>query len=65
MKVHNRADQTLKLLNMFERGGVKEIENFLIRTNRITYLKRHHKFKATLEGAEILCQKILSARDAT
>lgn len=63
MKAHDRADNTLKLLNMFERGGVKEIENFLTRTKRDMYLKRHHKFKVTLEGAEILCRQILSSRE--
>ena len=59
MKAHERAEFKLKLVGMYQRGGMGEIENYLIKTNRDQYLKKHQKYRATLEGAEISCKEII------
>ena len=59
MKAHTKADLTLKLVGMHQRGGISKIEDYLKRTGRDCFLKRHHKYKATIAGTEIFCKEIL------
>jgi len=63
MKKYVQVDLTIKLVNIYEQGGVSAIKKFLLQTERECFLKRHHQFKVTLEGAEILCQKLLLCKD--
>jgi len=59
MKAHIKADLTLKLVGMYQRGGMPKVEEYLKRTGRDCFLKRHHNYTATLEGTRIFCKEIL------
>lgn len=62
MKQIIKANLKLQLIGMYQREGISGVRNYLKRTGRECYLKRHHIYKATLEGAEILCKEILKPK---